>query len=295
MSEHQFRRGIADQRWLPYRGAWILSGAPDSDLSRAWAAILRSSTHAVVTGPTALRVYRLDVSPAGPTHRRFAIDAKAVCLSVPSVRHSSVPGVVYLREKYPIVASPLVNLLPTAPRSRAVIDTIRLLGWFRAKNPTFRAIQLNWLDANDLVGATISFKGRRGIKELRMAAEAACGGTHADSEARTVAILRSAGLGHFQTNHAVSDNAGLIGYIDIAFVEERVAIEIDGYAWHSSPERFQNDRTRQNRLINEGWLVLRFTWDDLTNRPNQLIASVRSALTSKFGVIARPAGKSHQN
>ena len=295
LSEHQFRRGVADQQWVPYRGVWILTGSTDGELSRAWAAILRSSTHAVITGPTALRVHRLDVAPSEPTHRRFAVDANAVCLSVPSVRHSSIPGVVYLREKFPIVASPLVDLLPTAPRARAVIDSIRLLGWFRAKNPTFRAIQLKWLDADDLANATVSFKGRRGIKELRLAAEAVSGGTHADSEARTLAILRGAGFHHFLTNHPVSDRSGFIGYLDFAFVAERIAIEVDGYAWHSTPERFQHDRTRQNRLVNAGWLVLRFTWDDLTTRPGHVTRTIRSALSSRFGEIARPAGESHQN
>jgi very-short-patch-repair endonuclease len=39
-----------------------------------------------------------------------------------------------------------------------------------------------------------------------------------------------------------------------------VAVEIDGFAFHHAPDRFQRDRTRQNALVGLGWTVLRFTW-----------------------------------
>ena len=59
---------------------------------------------------------------------------------------------------------------------------------------------------------------------------------------------------------------------------ERLAIEIDGWAWHHSPDRFQRDRAKQNQLVGAGWTVLRFTWFDLTNRPDDVIRQVRAAL-----------------
>jgi very-short-patch-repair endonuclease len=55
-----------------------------------------------------------------------------------------------------------------------------------------------------------------------------------------------------------------------------VAIEIDGWAWHSAPDRFQRDRTKQNDLL--GWTVLRFTWFDLSQNPDDVIRRVRAAL-----------------
>ena len=50
--------------------------------------------------------------------------------------------------------------------------------------------------------------------------------------------------------------------IDVAFREQRIAIEVDGFAYHSDRARFQRDRSRQNLLVGLGWTVLRFTWDD---------------------------------
>ncbi len=55
-------------------------------------------------------------------------------------------------------------------------------------------------------------------------------------------------------------------------------LEVDGWAWHHAPDRFQRDRARQNALISAGWVVLRFTWLDLTNDPAGVIRQVRDAL-----------------
>ncbi|NED67277.1 DUF559 domain-containing protein, partial [Streptomyces sp. SID10244] len=69
------------------------------------------------------------------------------------------------------------------------------------------------------------------------------------------------------------------GYIlDLAIPEHKIAIEIDGFAYHSDAEAFQHDRERQNDLIANGWTVLRFTWHDLTTRPQWVLAQIRAAI-----------------
>ena len=47
---------------------------------------------------------------------------------------------------------------------------------------------------------------------------------------------------------------------------------------HQGTEQFHANRTRQNCLVNAGFTVLRFTWPDLTDRPAQVSAQIRSAL-----------------
>jgi very-short-patch-repair endonuclease len=66
--------------------------------------------------------------------------------------------------------------------------------------------------------------------------------------------------------------------IDLAFPEAKLAIEVDGWAWHTDVERFRADRRKGNALVRAGWQVLRFTWHDLTNRPAYVIAEIRAAL-----------------
>jgi very-short-patch-repair endonuclease len=64
----------------------------------------------------------------------------------------------------------------------------------------------------------------------------------------------------------------------VAFPEARVAVEVDGRAWHSAGDRFQHDRSRQNALVAAGWTVLRFTWADLTQRPDLALAVIATTL-----------------
>ena len=70
----------------------------------------------------------------------------------------------------------------------------------------------------------------------------------------------------------------LIARADFAWVKRRVIVEIDGFKYHSDRAAFQEDRRRQNALVNAGWRVLRFTTADLLLRPDKVIAEVRAAL-----------------
>ena len=106
----------------------------------------------------------------------------------------------------------------------------------------------------------------------------AAAGTRSAAERLAVNLFREARIGGWVANAEIHDHAGLVGYGDIVFRAARVVVEIDGWAYHSDRERFQRDRTRQNRLVAAGWTVLRFTWDDLTTRTREVIAAVRAAV-----------------
>jgi very-short-patch-repair endonuclease len=86
--------------------------------------------------------------------------------------------------------------------------------------------------------------------------------------------LRAAGITGWKTNYPVG------GYkIDVAFPKQKVAIETDGWAFHNDPEVFVKDRQRQNKISLLGWQVLRFTWLDLTEYPQRVIAEIKAAIS----------------
>lgn len=278
MTAHQFRTGRSRGLWQRYRGVWQLAGSVDSQDARIWAGLMRAGTGAVVTGPTALSLHGLDTD--FDTYRKTAHHPKNIYLSAPTNSHMRIPGIVTLRETGIRVVSETVELrgVPLSTRERAVIDTIRVLGWHPAKVAVFRCVQVGWITPATIGDSVAMFRGCRGAVSLTQAAVALSTGAHSEAERLTHRILRNAGLGDFAANHAVFDDRGLIGYVDIAFVDSRVAVEIDGLAWHSDSTRFQRDRSRQNRLANAGWEVRRFTWDDITNRPAQMIETIREAI-----------------
>lgn len=68
--------------------------------------------------------------------------------------------------------------------------------------------------------------------------------------------------------HAVSEHPAQVPgrkfRIDIAFLNERLAVEMDGWQYHAKHlEDFKRDRRRQNLLVTHGWRVLRFTAADI--------------------------------
>ncbi len=116
---------------------------------------------------------------------------------------------------------------------------------------------------------------RHGAPAAARLLRAAGEGGASEAERMLHRLLRSAGLTRWRP-HVVS-----CGYeIDVAFVADRVAIEVDGWAWHRDVERFNRDAQRQNTLMNAGWRVLRFTWHHLHNDPEAVLAQIRTALTA---------------
>ena len=118
-------------------------------------------------------------------------------------------------------------------------------------------------------------KGRHGSPAARRLLQAASDGARSEAERLLVKLLRDAGITGWKTNYPVG------GYrVDVGFPKQKVAIETDGWAFHSSQEDFQNDRERQNKIALLGWQVLRFTWLDLTEYPQRVIAEIRRAIRS---------------
>ena len=71
--------------------------------------------------------------------------------------------------------------------------------------------------------------------------------------------------------------------IDYAFLRERIAVELDGGTWlgsrggHTGGSGFTRDREKQNELACAGWLVLRFTAEQVAS--GAAIEWTRRALT----------------
>ena len=175
-------------------------------------------------------------------------------------------------------------LPPLCHRLEALVDTLIARPDAQAIPLLDRALQQRWLDISslDAVIAQRSGPGRRGQPKLRRLRARAAGGSRSEAEQRMASLLREAG-GNWQANHPIHDEAGRrLAEIDFANVDLRIAIEVDGRAFHTDREAFERDRVRQNLLILRGWVVLRFTWERLISDPAGVIAEVRAALRARW-------------
>lgn len=90
-------------------------------------------------------------------------------------------------------------------------------------------------------------------------------------------ILRGAGIRGWRANAPIH-LGGQDYFLDIAFERIRLAIEIDGYEFHSGREVFEADRRRQNSLQEREWTVLRFTYRMLTEDPSYVVRTTERGL-----------------
>lgn len=63
-------------------------------------------------------------------------------------------------------------------------------------------------------------------------------------------------------------------YVDFAWPQFKLFVECDSMLAHSSPEQLQADLARQNDLVAAGWIPIRFTYWDVLERPDDVIAQL---------------------
>ena len=79
-----------------------------------------------------------------------------------------------------------------------------------------------------------------------------------DLESRVLRALAAAGL-PLPGQQVRVTVGGRRCYLDLAYVEIRLAIEIDSWAYHRFRSAFDGDRAKGNELLLLGWRVLRLT------------------------------------
>ena len=164
-------------------------------------------------------------------------------------------------------------------RQRTLFDCIGRLATDAAERLVAWAVTREVIAPEQLRRAVDARPGSWGNAARRQALADISDGTLSAAERRLHLILSRAGITGWRFDQKIHDSAGLVGRADVLFEHERLVVEVDGWAHHGR-EQFQRDRTRQNRLVAAGYTVLRFTWADLTERPDVVARQIRSMLAS---------------
>lgn len=128
-------------------------------------------------------------------------------------------------------------------------------------------------ELGDLWRAHLRNKGRHGSPAARRLLITAADGARSEAERLLIKLLREARITGWKANYRLGRYV-----IDVAFRAYKLAIETDGWAFHSDQEDFQKDRVKQNEIALMGWQVLRFTWLDLTEYPQRVVSEIRCAI-----------------
>jgi very-short-patch-repair endonuclease len=266
------------QRWVSERrlvsvqpGVLRMAGAPETWHQALMAASL--SAEAVISHRSAAELWGL-IQPAG------YVDLSVVPPRQPRLRP---PDIAHrIKDLHPELAVERAGLRITDP-TRTIIDLGLVLPLWSVRDAMSRGITSRLFRVNEvqLLRDALGRRGRNGTGVVSQLLEERLLTARPEEsllEKRFADLVRRHELPALTVQYEVWHAGRFIARVDAALPGQRLAIEVDGFEHHSSPEQFQRDRTRQNRLVALGWTVLRFTWDDVVRRPAMVAATIREAI-----------------
>jgi hypothetical protein len=123
-------------------------------------------------------------------------------------------------------------------------------------------------------------RGKPGTKTIRTVLERRIGEDDAASvlERKGRTIIERAGLPMPVSEYPVPWSTGR--RFDDAYPDRRIAVEWDSKRFHGQVASFEADRARDRDAAIHGWVVLRFTWEDVHRHPDRIVDSLSALLAA---------------
>ena len=72
-----------------------------------------------------------------------------------------------------------------------------------------------------------------------------------------------------------------VGFVDRAWPEVKLILEVDGRSWHSREQSMALDRARDRAAAASGWLVVRVLADEVRDVPDRVLADLVAAYEAR--------------
>lgn len=260
---------LANSGWLRRTHSGVFAVGPDLDIPLAaeTAALLAVRPGAALSHHTAAVLWGLR-QPA-PGDGLIHVTVPGASIEHPDgvrVHRSTVlrPSDIRLREGIPATSPP-----------RVLLDLTLELG-LRGTERAIDRMVIGRVGSLEQVQELLRRAGRhagRAVLQDIISGYTTSTFTRSEAEERFLALVRRGGLPQPRVN------AKRLGYeIDFFWPDHAVAVEIDGFAFHSTRDRFEDDRERDSKLRRAGITVIRVTWRQLEREPEAVLVDVAQAL-----------------
>jgi very-short-patch-repair endonuclease len=270
VTDADIKRRVRAGEWaLPFRGVVASAAVPEpAHVRRARAALVAAGPGAYLCCLGAAALRRLPL-PTGT----------ALHVTVPSTRSvRPQPGLRAHRDA--LERSPTTYAgLPTVGVEAALIGSFGCLDDVVAR----RALVIESVRDGRTTAARLltALRPRTRRRPELLALLGVCDGSQSEAEiAMLVRVIRAYRLPEPQRQFCV-DAGGRSYRLDLAYPEALLAIEVDGKAWHFNAERRNGDIRRDAELAADGWLTLRFTYEQITGEPGWVAGCIAAALTAR--------------
>jgi very-short-patch-repair endonuclease len=193
-------------------------------------------------------------------------EPEVVEVTLPRGRRAKLRGidvVVHDSNRMPPAHRTVLDSIPVTTVARTLCDLTAVRPRWAVERVIDTALmrRLTTRERIEVTFSQLAGRGRRRctiMREILDARDPQAEVAESPGERRIAQLLVEAGLPRPRQQHEVH-----IGHrvhrLDLAYPEQRIAIEYDGWATHATRSAFDSDRVRQNRLSLAGWRFLRFT------------------------------------
>ena len=242
----------------------------ESLVARCMAAYVATGRRGAIGGRAALALWGLDDRPPDRVMLVLGRDDHASGLP---------PGAfAYRTDHRPEVA--VLEGFELARGAWATAEAMREVSRSRRRGLAISALGQGICDAGELAAVMDSHPRLLGASELRGALAAFYAGVHSALEDEAATHVLVGALGRVVRQHVMVVE-GRVFRLDAFDEASRVAIEFDGFASHGGRARWQADRERDALLAGIGVLTLRFTYADVTTRPEWCRARIWAAIEAR--------------
>lgn len=281
VSTKQIKKHVATGAWVELQPRVLKLGLGRPTLDELdFAVLLAAGKAAVLSHFSAARRWKIDVPRFNDVH-----------VTIPATQSVPRGMSAKIRRSRLLLPTDLTLLGPfrlTRP-VRTVIDLATELDerWLRvATDGLFRRHRGNFEALRLAVDAQPKRAGLRPLRELLR--EYTTASELPDSALESLAMELGLFTGRRPILHfVVSDPGRPVAEVDFAWPDIRLAIELDGYAFHGSHAAFVHDRARDRALAARGWTVLRFTWEDIHKYRDRTLSEVLRVLSLRSSAQAR--------
>jgi hypothetical protein len=266
--QHRLRPGGPWQRLLP--GIYLtVTGTPTWEQLET-AALLHAGPHAVLTGPAALRNYRIRTA-----------DIRVIDVLVPAQRQVTSAGFVAIHRTRRMPQTVTVDLaLRFAPVDRAVADTVRTLdGLAEARAVVAGAVQQRHCTIEQLA-AELRAGPIRDSRRLRAVLAEVIAGIRSPAEADFRTLIIRSGLPRPLFNARLFLGETFLAQPDAWWPAYGLAVEVDSREWHLLPEHWEQTMARHRRMSAAGITVMHVSPRQVRDQEAELIGQIDMAMRS---------------
>ncbi|MCO7221463.1 DUF559 domain-containing protein [Klenkia sp. PcliD-1-E] len=251
-------------------------GNPATGDRRLRAAVLCAGAPALLSHTTALAVHGVR-EHTGPVH-----------LTIDETRRRAGNRDLAVHRRVDLATADRTSVrgLPVTTLADSLVDSWPLLPRAERRPVLVDAVRDRGVDAGALHRAAARRPNIGGHRELVVAVDLVADGVRSELEALGVLrVFRHPSLPRSRGQLAVRCPDGITRHHDRAWEEAMLAVELDGAAFHTSPERRADDLARDALFATMGWLVLRFTYAEVLRDPDGVRAKVLAVYRTRVSQL----------